>query len=85
MNQNDPKQEKPPFYFLNLVSCVLGVLIILWFALGVEEQNSRAQTIFEWLLKRSTPIVAGLIGLMILILVGSYVGGKSLKDSAPKK
>jgi hypothetical protein len=71
--------SKPPFYFLNLISCVAGVLVILWFALGVEKQNSSAQVVFEWMLSHSTPIIAAMIGLMILILIGSYFGIKARK------
>ena len=80
MSTKDPGPQHPPFFMINLVSCVLGVLVILWFAFGVEEQNSRAQMIFEWMLKHSTPIITLMIGLMVFILVWSFWGVKSLKD-----
>lgn len=68
-------------YFLNLVSCISGVLVILWFALGVEKQNSSAQSIFGWMLKHSTPIILGMAALMVLLLAGSYFAMKALKNS----
>ena len=70
--------QKPPFYLLNLISCIAGVLLILWFAFGVEKQNSSAQTVFEWMLRHSTLIIITLFGLMVVILIGSYFGMKAL-------
>ena len=76
-----PDSSKPPFYLLNIVCCTSGVLLILWFAFGVEKQNSSAQVIFEWLLRHSTPIIVAMIALMVLILIGSYFGMKAMKRS----
>jgi len=77
MNDSNPKSQ--PLFILNLVLCVTGTLAILWFAIGVEQKNSRAQIIFEWMLDHSTPIVVGGILLMVLIAVVTYFGVKSLK------
>ena len=67
-------------YILNLTLSIAGTLVILWFAFGVEQQNSKAQVLFEWMLKRSTVIIAGLAILMVLLLAGSYVAMKRFKD-----
>jgi hypothetical protein len=74
-----PNPKNSPFFIINSLLCIAGTLVILWFAFGVEQQNSSAQKLFEWMLARSTPIIVGLGALMILILVGSYIGVKKLK------
>lgn len=72
--------KKNFLYILNLTLSIAGTLVILWFAFGVEQQNSKAQVLFEWMLKRSTVIIAGLAILMVLLLAGSYVAMKRFKD-----
>ena len=74
----------PLFFVINLLLCIIGTLTILWFAFGVEQQHSKAQILFDWMLQRSTFIIIGLVVLMILILAGSYIGMKWLKDSQLK-
>ena len=86
VSRNDPNLNAPPrpFFIINSILCIAGTIGILWFAVGVERQNSRAQIIFEEMLKHSLSIVAGLIGLIILILAGSFWGAKSSKKSPPE-
>lgn len=82
MENSPSNRNKTLLYILNLTLSIVGTLVILWFAFGVEQKNSRVQIIFEGLLKHSTPIIIGLIGLMVLLLVGSYLGMKSLKKGS---
>ena len=79
MENSQPNPKNTPLFILNLTLCILGTLLILWFAIGVEQQNSRAQKVFEAMLKHSTSIIVGLIVFMVLLLVGSYFGMKRLK------
>lgn len=76
---SDANSKNSLFFILNLILCVAGTLVILWFAIGVEQKNSRAQILFEWMLDHSTPIVAGGIMLMVMISVIAYCGIKLLK------
>ena len=80
MKNLEPNPPNRPFFVINVLLCITGTLIILWFAFGVEQQNSQAQMLFEWMLKRSTLIIVGLVVFMILILVGSYVAMKRFKN-----
>ena len=80
MENSQSNFKKIFLYILNLTLSIAGTLVILWFAFGVEQQNSKAQVLFEWMLKRSTVIIAGLAILMVLLLAGSYVAMKRVKD-----
>ena len=82
MENSPPNLKQTLLYILNLTLSVAGTLVILWFAFGVEEKDSRAQVLFEGMLKHSTPIIIGLVGLMILLLVGSYFGMRSFKKGS---
>ena len=73
------------FFNINLLLCILGTQVILWFAFGVEKQNSQAQRLFEWMLARSTAIIVGLVVLMVLVLVGSYLGVRLRQRPVDKK
>ena len=81
MSTAEPQEKKSPFFVFNFILCALGVLVILWFAVGVEHQNSRAQAMFEEMLKHSTPIILAMVGLMVFLLIVSYLGMKALKGS----
>jgi len=72
--------QKNPAFFINLFICIVGTLVILWFAFGVERKDSPAQKIFVSMLQHSGAIIAALAGSMVLILIVSYMGMKRLKD-----
>lgn len=81
MKDIKPSQPNQPFFIINLALCVTGTFVILWFAFGVEQQNSQAQILFEWMLKYSTFIIVSLAAFMALILAGSYFGMKRIKGT----
>lgn len=69
-----PPQKNSRFFVINLLICILGTLVILWFAFGVEKQNSPAQRIFEWMLGHSQAIIVILAGLIVLVLALPFIG-----------
>ena len=57
------------FFGVNLLVCALGMAAIVWFALGLERQDSSANQLLKKSLPYAPAIIIGLLALGVVVVL----------------